>query len=495
MAVERFTLHKCMKLTAKIVGIFLLGIVLLTAMFGYMTAQSEFEQYKRAQEENAASLGNEVRETLVVAWKDGGHQGAIKLVRDFANRHQQMIIRWIPTENGATSESALPPQKELAVATTESMTTIITHDSAGHDQYIIYYPVDVENSRAGYVEFNVPLDEAAEYTRLTTYRTALVIGAMAIFGLVIVFLGVRMVGQRLDKLVAKTKRIGAGDFSEPVEVRGTDEIAQLGAALNQMSETLQSQQQELEEASSARLSAMEQLRHIDRLKTVGRLASGIAHELGTPLNVVSGRAGLIASHRLSADEVTESALVIKSEADRMAEIIRQLLGFARRRPPHRTMVDLRELIVSAINLLQPMANQRDVELVTADSESLSTAVDSAQIQQVVTNLIVNAIHASSTGDVVQVSLSRQEASPPGDSNSPKREYYCISVEDKGTGICAEAMPHLFEPFFTTKDVGEGTGLGLSVSYGIVEDHNGWIDVQSQLGEGSRFTIFLPQQVA
>lgn len=483
-----------MKLTAKIVGIFLLGIVLLTSLFGYLTAQSEFEQYKRAQEETAASLGNEVRETLIVAWKDQGHQGAIKLVRDFATRHQQMIIRWVPTDGEASPDTSLPPQQELAVATTKTMATIITHDAEGEDQYMIYYPVDVENARAGYVEFNVPLEEAEEYARLTTYRTALIIAAMSIFGLVIIFLGVRMVGQRLDKLVAKTKRISAGDFSGPVQVTGNDEIAQLGAALNEMSETLQTQQHELEEASTARLSAMEQLRHIDRLKTVGRLASGIAHELGTPLNVVSGRAGLIASHRLSAEEVTESALVIKSEADRMAEIIRQLLGFARRRPPQRTTVDLRELIASAINLLQPMAHQRDVDLVAAEGPAFSTAIDPAQIQQVVTNLIVNAIHASS-GGTVRVSLESQMAAPPGDANSPKQQYYCISVEDQGTGISEEAMPHLFEPFFTTKDVGEGTGLGLSVSYGIVEDHNGWIDVQSQLGEGSRFTIYLPQQVA
>lgn len=484
-----------MKLTAKIVGIFLLGIVLLTALFGYLSAESEFTQFKRLKEQTAASLGNEVRQTLIVAWKDGGHQGAIQLVQDFANRHQQMIIRWVPNGLEKSVEATEPADKELQSAKSGGTVTVMSHDEGGHQQYMIYYPIDVEANRAGYVEFTVPLEEAAEYTRMTTYRTTIIITGMLLLGVVIVVLGFRMVGQRLDQLVEKTKRISDGDFSKPIEIRGNDEISQLGTALNQMSETLDTQKQELEAASSARLSAMEQLRHIDRLKTVGRLASGIAHELGTPLNVVSGRAGLIASNRLSEEEVKDSALVIKSEAERMAEIIRQLLGFARRRPPQRISANLRELVASAIKLLQPLASQRDIEMLQGDGPELTTAVDPAQIQQVVTNLLVNAIHASAPGGKVRVAVARQEVIPPSDMHAQPKPYCCISVEDHGTGIDEDSLPHLFEPFFTTKDVGEGTGLGLSVSYGIIEDHGGWIDVQSQLGEGSRFTIYLPEQVA
>ncbi|RCS47604.1 sensor histidine kinase [Bremerella cremea] len=484
-----------MKLTAKIVSIFLLGIVMLTALFGYLTVQSEYQQFKRIKEQNAASLGKEFRETLVVAWKSQGHQGAIRLVRDFANRHQQMLIRWVTTEENQPTSQADIPSKELALATPETVATITTEDSDGNEQYLIYYPIDIESSRAGYVEFKVPLNDVAEYTRLTTYRTTAIIIGMLACGLMIITLGIRMVGRRLDKLVEKTKRISQGDFSEPVEIKGDDEISELGAALNQMSDTLSQQQQELEAASSARISAMEQLRHVDRLKTVGRLASGMAHELGTPLNVVSGRAGLIASNRLSEDEVRDSALVIKSEADRMATIIRQLLDFARRRPPQQSVLDIGDVVSTAINLLKPMAHQRDVELTTTDCEPMITAVDPAQIQQVVTNLIVNAIHASSPGDQIRVSLFKQEATPPTDTKAPLREYCCICVADQGTGIADDAMPHLFDPFFTTKDVGEGTGLGLSVSYGIIEDHHGWIDVESQVGEGSRFTVYLPAQEA
>ncbi|PQO39393.1 two-component sensor histidine kinase [Blastopirellula marina] len=484
-----------MKLTAKLVGIFLLGIILLTGLLGYWTVQSEYEQFKQIKSENVAALGNEVRETIVVAWKTEGQLGAIKLVRDFANRHQEMIIRWVPSGDRHQTPSAEVPKEELEIATTEAMATVQIRDSQGNEHYMLYYPIDIEHDRAGYVEFKVPLEDVAQYIRMTTYRTISILIGMLLCGVAVVVAGVSIVGRRLDKLVEKTKRIAQGDFSQPVQIKGNDEISELGTALNQMSETLETQQRELQEASSARLSAMEQLRHVDRLKTVGRLASGIAHELGTPLNVVSGRAGLIASNRLTEEEVKESAIVIKSESDRMAAIIRQLLDFARRRPPQRSIVQPRELVSTVINLLQPLAHQRDVLLELSESSAMPTSLDPMQIQQVVTNLIVNAIHASSPGGTIRVSIISTKTSPPTEPNFPERNYISICVEDHGIGISEDAMPHLFDPFFTTKEVGEGTGLGLSVSYGIVEDHGGWIDVQSKLGEGSRFTIYLPEQDA
>jgi two-component system, NtrC family, sensor kinase len=120
-------------------------------------------------------------------------------------------------------------------------------------------------------------------------------------------------------------------------------LSQLATALNQMCRQLDDQQQRIRSETAERLAAMEQLRHADRLKTVGRLAAGIAHEMGTPLNVVSGRAGLIASGKLSDEEIQQSALTIKAEADRITGIIRQLLDFARRRSPQRNQIDLRDV--------------------------------------------------------------------------------------------------------------------------------------------------------
>jgi signal transduction histidine kinase len=227
---------------------------------------------------------------------------------------------------------------------------------------------------------------------------------------------------------------------------------------------------------------------------VGQLASGIAHELGTPLNVISGRATLISSGRLAADAVIESAGIIKTQSDRMAEIIRQLLDFSRRGEPHRVLVDLQMIIRNTVQILQPLSRKHEIELaVTECPQPTTTWVDLGQIQQVLTNLVVNAIQATPPGGTVTISSAREnhltktrEGCPPGD-------YFRLSVADTGHGIPQELLDRLFEPFVTTKDVGQGTGLGLSIAYGIVREHGGWIDVQSEVGKGSLFQIYLPER--
>ena len=118
-------------------------------------------------------------------------------------------------------------------------------------------------------------------------------------------------------------------------------------------------------------------------------------------------------------------------------------------------------------------------------------VDAGQLQQALTNLIVNGMQAMKQGGVLRVRLGRERALPPADLGGPEAEWVRLDVRDEGEGIAPEVLPHVFEPFFTTKDVGEGTGLGLSVSYGLIRDHGGWISVSSEPGRGSCFSIFLP----
>ena len=120
-------------------------------------------------------------------------------------------------------------------------------------------------------------------------------------------------------------------------------------------------------------------------------------------------------------------------------------------------------------------------------------VDVGQIQQALTNLVVNAVQAMPNGGKVDIALGRKCATPPEPEPGGEKMYYSIEVRDEGVGIPEEHVQHLFEPFFTTKEVGEGTGLGLSIAYGIVQEHGGWIDVTSRPGEGSCFTVFLPEE--
>jgi signal transduction histidine kinase len=204
---------------------------------------------------------------------------------------------------------------------------------------------------------------------------------------------------------------------------------------------------------------------------------------------------MIAAGRLSADEVQKSAVTIKSEADRIAAIIRQLLDFARRNTPQRKAVDLTEVVRQTLTLLAPVVEKRRATLaVTRQPASLFLNIDAGQIQQVLTNLIVNASEAMLAGGGVELAISQERAVPPEGSGCAPGIYARVDVTDHGEGIAPDIVDQVFEPFFTTKQVGEGTGLGLSIAYGIVKEHGGWIDVRSELGQGSCFSVYLPIEV-
>jgi signal transduction histidine kinase len=247
--------------------------------------------------------------------------------------------------------------------------------------------------------------------------------------------------------------------------------------------------------STARIAALEQLRHADRLTTVGKLAAGIAHELGTPLNVVSGRAGMIASGEIEErEDVVRAARVIQEQAERVTRIVRQLLDFARRRGAEKRVTELAPLARQSAALLEPLAARRGVKLEChAPLAPVRAEVDPSQIQQALLNLIVNAVHASPRGAAVRVELAAHSGPPPGAPPFLVGPCAELRVCDEGSGIPADQLPAIFDPFFTTKPVGEGTGLGLSVAHGIVADHHGWIEVWSELGRGSRFGIWLPRE--
>jgi signal transduction histidine kinase len=176
----------------------------------------------------------------------------------------------------------------------------------------------------------------------------------------------------------------------------------------------------------------------------------------------------------------------------MTRIIRQLLEFARRRDPHKERHDVAAVARHGLELLRPLAQKRGVALSLDDQGgSCETRIDAVQIEQALTNLVVNAVQAMTTQGDVSVAVRREQRRPPADHGGPQGEWIAVQVSDSGRGIAPEHLPRVFEPFFTTKDVGEGTGLGLSVAYGIVRDHGGWIEVQSEPGKGSTFTLFLP----
>jgi signal transduction histidine kinase len=289
--------------------------------------------------------------------------------------------------------------------------------------------------------------------------------------------------------VEKARAVGRGELESELRLPRNDELGEIAREMNAMCGNLKDARESTAREARARLEALEQLRHADRLATVGRLASGLAHELGTPLNVVEARAGLILDDPAAEDAARDSARVIIGCTEQMTRLVRQLLVFARVRKVEKTPMQLDALGRTVVELVRPIATQRQVTLAAARLDAAPALADEVLLQQAVTNLVMNAVQACARGGHVVVESGTRDAVRPGE-EAPER-WACLSVKDDGPGMTAEVKARAFEPFFTTKPPGEGTGLGLAVAWGIVEDHGGWIAIDTAPGAGSTFTIHLP----
>jgi len=486
-----------MKLATKLVSILVLGLIIILAIDGYLSVQRDIEIFETDMKRDAHLFGRAMKDLVIDVWHTKGRQRALALIANVNRGDHQLHIRWVWL-------NALPDDPYSPRAPREKLDTVVRGNEAsfkewskeGNGYLYTYVPVKVDKEMPGALELSESLSKLDEYTHATIVRRLVLMSILVLVsGLAAIMFGFGMIGRPLHRLIGKVRRVGKGDLSGPLPDLGAGEFSELATAVNTMCEQLDKAQKTVRSETEARIAALEQLRHADRLRTVGGLASGIAHELGTPLNVVSGRAGLIAAGKLSEGEVVESANIIRAQSKRMTTIIKQLLDFARRRSPQKTLTDVRQIVTQTLDLMSPLGRKQKITLSFAGEETpVMAKVDAGQIQQVLTNLIANAIGAMPRGGKVEVGVRYEHARPPAGHEDYDGEYLCIYVMDEGEGISEENMQHLFEPFFTTKDVGQGTGLGLSIAYGIVQEHGGWIGVESEKGKGSCFSVYLPQEV-
>jgi len=237
---------------------------------------------------------------------------------------------------------------------------------------------------------------------------------------------------------------------------------------------------ERRQAEEDRAKLEDQLRHADRLATIGVLAAGVAHELNEPLGNILGFAQLAKKCPDLPESARRDIEKVEAASLQAREVIRKLLVYARQMPPERTKVNLSHVVEKGLNFLETRCAQAGVELVCSLAPDLPPiTADPVQLNQVLVNLVVNALQAMPNGGklTVQTCLSGSQV--------------CLIVEDTGIGMSDEEMGQIFVPFFTTKGVGQGTGLGLPVVHRIVAAHGGTIEVKSKVGCGTRFEIRLP----
>ncbi len=244
------------------------------------------------------------------------------------------------------------------------------------------------------------------------------------------------------------------------------------------------------EEEKARLE--KQLLQSQKLESIGRLAGGIAHDFNNLLTVINGHTELLLTRLGSNDPLSGSLSEIRKAGERAASLTRQLLAFSRRQVVEPRTLDLNDLIRDIEAMLRRLAGE-DIELIVALDPALgSVTADQGQIHQVLLNLVVNARDAMPGGGRLSIRTKNAEGGRALPGALRPGPYVELEVSDSGTGMDEEVRQHIFEPFFTTKEEGSGTGLGLATVYGIVRQSGGWIDVRSEPGRGSAFTVYLPR---
>jgi two-component system, NtrC family, sensor kinase len=312
------------------------------------------------------------------------------------------------------------------------------------------------------------------------------------FALAVYVMLMRRVVTPLRRLAEAIDGASKGDLSRAVLPERDDEIGSLAVRFNAMMNYLREAREKEARATAARVATEAHLRHAEKLAAIGQMAAEIAHEVGTPLNVIGGRARTLARRASEPTEVEKNAEIISTQVDRITKIISQVLDYSRKSRPTTGQVDVAKTVRDTLEFLDETLKQHHIE-VTFDCpvEVRPIPGDADEIQQVCLNLIMNAIQATPNEGKLDIALEYVIRRKEGLDLAPPSPYLMMAFADSGPGVPQEHRARIFDAFFTTKGRGEGSGLGLPVSRGIVHDHDGWMEVGDRAGGGAVFRVYLP----
>lgn len=381
----------------------------------------------------------------------------------------------------------------------------------GETQLEVIVPLHSRKKVIGGVRIVSSLDEAHSYlskkkrwTYLLTLASILLILAM----LTLFFK--KVVGNPIQKLVDAMNRAEKGDLEAETTILSRDELGEMGRHFNRMMKTIrESHEQNIQllsqvnqfneeltkkvEASTSELKLLHealfesqrQLGQSEKLAALGLVTAAIAHQIGTPLNSISGYIQLMLQEGNLHPTDQHRLKIIESQLDRLADSFRKLLSYTSQPKPRLKPLNVNEVIKELLPLSEPWLRARNISLHTSLSPDLPMVLgDPTHLQTLFLNLITNAIDAMPSGG--QLTVTTQDSLHSGNEKGVE-----IAIADTGVGISEEAKKRIFDPFFTTKKMGEGTGLGLSICEKIVKDHSGRLEVRSEVGKGSTFSVFLP----
>jgi signal transduction histidine kinase len=326
-------------------------------------------------------------------------------------------------------------------------------------------------------------------------RTSLLVGGgmLAVFALLVGFFSRRSIGRPIDQLMDGMDHVIRGDLTVALPLDRNDEIGRIAYRFNEMTAQLRDAQEEIHRSADAKLSLEQRLRQSEKLATIGQLSAEIAHEVGTPLNVIGGRARTLERKADQPAEVLKNSHIIADQADRITKIIQRMLDLSRARSPERTQVDLGRIIDDALSFLEYQIERSGVQVVRQTTALPAVKGDADGLQQVFINLVVNAVQAMPSGGTLTIAAREERRRKVGLDLAPPQQFLAVEISDTGDGIPEEEHGKIFEPFYSTKRRGEGTGLGLTVVHGIVKEHDGWIEVERAQPRGTIFRVYLPTE--
>lgn len=424
-------------------------------------------------EENYVTTGSVKEQRLIDRLRENTEIHAVIL---FDNQ-QNLLAESKPLEEGPLRR----PAKLKDVLATGNFFENIT-EIEGEKYSSVIMPIRSEQGIIGAFEIVKPLSlikndiyNARVYWILTTFLL------LAVIITVVYIVLYRNLSIPIKTLLSATKAVGKGDFAHQIVLKSHgDEFSILAAQFNQMAQSLNEKDRTTKIEVENRIRLEREVRHNEQLVMVGRMAAGVAHELGAPLNVIDARAEQLQKKSDIAPQKYERNLeIIRSNVARITNLVRLLLNLARPFNLNLSAVNLRESLANALEQIESLAESNQVEIQLNVKNEILIKADPNYLQQVWLNILLNALQEMPDGGQLSVELKTDE------------NFALTAISDTGKGILPEHFISLFDPFFTTKDVGKGTGLGLPIANRIVEEHGGIILAENNLNGGATFTVKLP----
>ncbi len=391
---------------------------------------------------------------------------------------------------------------------------LLTVDSTISEDGLIFHSIvniNHNGQRFGTLYMGMSLEGLVHDLERSRSTTLLVSIVVLLLGVTVVFAVSTVITKNLRHMVQTVEDVAQGEFTKHANVQSHDEVGHLAESFNIMIDKLQEARAELEAVNKTlesrvdertialqneikeRRKIEEHLIHVQRMETIGRLAGGVAHDFNNILGILLGHASLLRMGSMDTTDVSKSLDVINMTIQRGAALVRQLLTFARKTDTVLEPININDIILeihSGVLGTFPKMITFDLQL----AGTLPTInADHNQIHQALLNLFVNARDAMPQEGILKVCTKTLHGTELKQRfhDVKDEEYVSIEVSDNGMGMDAATRERIFEPFFTTKELGKGTGLGLAVVYGIVSNHNGYIEVHSEVGKGTTFTMYFP----